>query len=169
MMLEPDSTNSTQEVVFDTYAGYRAHLLDTLRGAQHSLLIFDHDLAQTGLEEAAGIEAIDTLARAAAGEERIRILVRTPEHIERHCPRLLRLVERFGPRVRIKVAGEGVAVPDSCFAIADGRGFVTRFHRDRPRGKRIDGSNPETSRHAAQFETMWVSAKNGPTGAPLGI
>lgn len=168
-MHEPDVTRVPREAVFDTYTAYRAHLLDSVRHAEHSLLIFDHDLAQTGLEDAEGVEALDALARAAAGEERIRILVRTPEHIERHCPRLLRLVERFGPRIRIKVVGEGVALPDACFAVADSQGLVIRFHRDRPRGKRIDGANPETARYAAQFETIWVCAKNGPTGAPLGI
>lgn len=169
MKPEADATGAAQEVPFDTYAAYRAHLLDTVRRAEHSLLIFDPDLAQTGLEDAAGISAIDALARATAGEERIRILLRSAEHIERHCPRLLRLVERYGQRMRIKLIGEGMAVPDSSFVIADGSQLVTRFHHDRPRGKRIGGANPETARYAAQFETMWTSARNGPTGAPLGI
>lgn len=165
----PDIENEVKEAAFDTYSGYRAHLLDTVRRATHGLVLFDHDLAHTGLESSAAIEALDALARSLPGDDRIRILVRTPSHIEQHCPRLLKLVERFGQRIRIRVLGESATPPDSSFSVADRRMLVTRFHRDRPRGKRVDGANPETTRYTAQFETMWVSARNGPSGAPLGI
>ena len=165
----PDTENDVLEAAFDTWSVYREHLLDTLQRAKHGLILFDHDLAQTGLESSAAIEALDALARSLHGDDRIRILVRTPVHIERHCPRLLKLVERFGQRIRIRVVGESVTAPDSSFAVADPGMLVTRFHRDRPRGKRVDGPSPESTRYTAQFETMWISARNGPTGAPLGI
>ncbi|ATE59382.1 DUF7931 domain-containing protein [Thauera sinica] len=158
-----------QEYAFDTYAAYREHVLDAVRHATRSLVVFDRDLAQTGFESSAGIEALDTLARNVVGDEAIRILVCSPEHIEQYCPRLLKLVERYGRRMRIRVVGESVAHPDASFIVGDGSTLVTRFHHDRARGKRVDGPGADTSRHTAQFETMWVSAKDGPTGAPLGI
>lgn len=157
------------ECKFDTYAAYREQFLDALRNTRRSLLIFDRDLSQTALESRDGIEALDTLARDVVGEEPIRILVSTATYIEQSCPRLLKLVERYGPRMRIKVVAEGTAHPDGCFLIGDGRVLVTRFHVDRARGKRVDGASPDIARNAAQFETMWISAKIDPSGAALGI
>lgn len=154
---------------FDTYLAYREQLLDALHATRRSLLIFDRDLAETGLESGAGIEALDALARDVVGEEPIRLLVSSSTHVEQACPRLLKLLERYGPRMRLKVVADGAARPDACFMIGDGRLLVARFHPDRPRGKRADGPSPDIARYAAQFETMWISAKIGPSGAALGI
>lgn len=159
----------SHEHAFDTYAAYHGHVLDLLQRARRSLLVFDPDLAQTGFESAAGIEALDALACAAAREDSIRILLATPQHVERHCPRLLRLVERHGQRMRIRILADAAAPPDACFIVGDGETLVARFHRDRARGKHIHGPSAEASRYTAQFETMWIAARSGPTGAPLGI
>jgi hypothetical protein len=161
--------NDALETAFDTFADYRRHLLDAVHAAQRSLILFDRDFAQTGLEGSAGIDAIDGLARSVAGDNLVRILLCKAEHIEQRCPRFLKLVERFGNRVRIRIVGEEVPSPDASFAVADGNVLVTRFHHDRARGKRIDGASAETTRYAAQFETIWMNARSGPSGAPLGI
>jgi hypothetical protein len=154
---------------FDTYAGYRAALLEALELAHSDIALFDPDLRLTGLETPSAIASLERFCTGAMREDSARIVVHGPHYIERDCPRLLGLLSRFGHRLRVRITnatGRSLSQP---FLVVDGIHLVTRFHQDGPRGKICLDDNRSAAITFAQFETIWIAAHQGPTGAPLGI
>ncbi len=158
-----------EERLFDSYTEYRAAVLEALGLARSGLRIFDPDLAETGLESMAGVEALQALARTSPHQDAIRILLRDPAYLEREAPRLLHFVGRFGHRVAVRVVAEGSQLGDQAFLVADDRHFLVRFHTDRPRGKFCADDGEAAALAVAQFDTAWLAAQPGPSGAGLGI
>lgn len=155
---------------FDTYAGYRAALLAAIDGAQREILLFDPDLKETGLESIAGAEALNRFLLRSSAREAIRLLLGDPEFLDRHCPRLTRLLELHGHRFAVRIDGNDRLHPlHQPFAVVDGHHLVTRFHQDRPRGKACPDDAAVCAPLVAQFETIWIGAEPGKSGAPLGI
>ncbi|PKO56318.1 MAG: hypothetical protein CVU28_03375 [Betaproteobacteria bacterium HGW-Betaproteobacteria-21] len=161
--------NDAGEHPIDSWSEYRTAVLETIARAGSTLRIFDPDLSQTGLESIAGVDHLGALLQRSVQAEAIRILVRDPAFLERDCPRLMALLTRFGHRIAIRIASESLAMPESAFLIADGAHLVIRFHHERPRGKRCIEDGHAASERDAQFETLWESARTGPSGAPIGL
>lgn len=161
--------NEPAEHLIDTWSAYRSAVLETIARAGSTLLMFDPDLSQTGLETLAGVEHLSAMVLRSAQPEAIRIVVRDPHYLERDCPRLLGLLARFGHRVTIKLAGEHLAMPESAFLIADDTHLLVRFHHERARGKNCIDDPHAASECKAQFETLWINAETGPGGAPIGL
>jgi hypothetical protein len=154
---------------FDTYAAYRAALLAALDLAHQSVVLFDPDLRMTGLEAPHGIAALERFCAGATREDCVRIVVHAPDFIERDCPRLRNLLARFGHRLRVRVSPAALRHWSQPFLVVDRTHLVTRFHQDAPRGKICLDDARSAAITFAQFETLWISAQQGPTGAPLGI
>ncbi len=162
-------TDEPTEHRFDTFEAYRVTVRDAIAAARRSVTVFDHDLAETGFESAAVIEALAALAHTASRTDAIRILVRDPAYIENRCPRLWRFAAQFAHRLQVRVTGEGLELPDSCFVLVDDAVLVRRFHADRARGAMKRSPSPETARYAAQFETLWIGSNDGPGLSVLGL
>jgi hypothetical protein len=154
---------------FDTYAAYRAALLEALELARQQVVLFDPDLRMTGLETPRGIAALERFCAGATREDGARIVVHAPHFLERECPRLLTLLARFGHCLRVRVSPAVLRHWSQPFLVIDGTHLVTRFHQDAPRGKICLDDTRSAAITFAQFETLWISARQGPTGAPLGI
>lgn len=157
------------EYTIDTWADFRTAALETIALAQSTLLLFDFDLSQSGLESPAGVEHLTALLLRSAQPAAVRILVRDARHLEQNCPRLLGLLTRFGHRITVRVASTHLAIPESAFLIADLNHLLIRFHHERPRGKHCIDDTHSASECIAQFETLWTNAETGPSGAPIGL
>ena len=159
----------TSSQTFDTYARYREALLEALGQATQSIVIFDPDLRNTGLESPEGISALESFCLRVRVEESLRIAVHSASYIERNCPRLLNLVSRFGHRMQIRITSSAFRSIEQPFMIVDGVHLVTRFHRDNPRGKVCIDDAQSAFALLSQFESLWAAAQRGPSGIPLGI
>lgn len=154
----------------DSWTRYRRALLDALAQTHSGVRLLDPDLAATGLESAAGITALQEFLRRSAHPEAVRILLADTRFLDRDAPRLLHLREHFGHRIAIRrIALRDQAAADAPFLLGDDHILVTRFHRDRPRGRYASADAPGCAPLAAQFETIWVSAENVQSGARLGL
>ncbi len=158
-----------EERHFDTYAGYQTWVLEALGLARRTLLVFDPDLAGTGLESPAALAALRALALASPERNAIRILVRDARYLERNAPRLLDFIGRFGHRAAVRIAAGDNESVETSFLVVDGQHLVLRFHADRPRGKVCLADSGSLSVPAAQFETIWKTAQPGPSGTGLGL
>lgn len=153
---------------FASYSEYRSAMLDALGRATRTVVIFDPDLRETGLDNPASIAALETLCRASQRVDALRILVHSVDFIER-VPRLVALIAIFGHRATLRVTSASYQQQAQPFLVADERHFVTRFHEDGPRGKQGTDDLRSASALLGQFETMWVSGGSTTTGVPLGI
>lgn len=157
------------ERAIDSWVAYRSALIETVDRASSSLLIFDPDLAETGFDHPAGIDALKQLLLRSAQPVVIRILLQDSGYLERQCSRLLTLIGQYNQKMEVRLTTDLRALPDSAFVVADGVHLVTRFHCARPRGKYCIDDARSTAPHVAQFETLWVSATLGPSGVLLGL
>jgi hypothetical protein len=151
--------NGLNEQPFDTYASYQEAVMATIERAQSSLVIFDPDLAQTGLERRTAIDALTRLANLSTRADAIRILLRNADHVRRNAPQLQRFVSAFAHRVQLRCVSDERTLLERCFMVADGQWLVVRFHSDRPRGKFTGNIEGDAAQHLAQFETIWINAK----------
>ncbi|THF65746.1 hypothetical protein E6C76_09350 [Pseudothauera nasutitermitis] len=156
---------------FDTYAAYRTALLEAIARGAREILLFDPDLAETGLEAPAGAEALAAFLTRAGGGECVKLLVADAGHLEGRCPRLQLLLERHAHRITLRIAEDAAQSPSAYppFAVIDRHDLIIRFHHERPRGKICVDDPGACAPRIAQFETMWINSRPGQTRAPLGL
>lgn len=159
----------TEERTFDTFALYRDAVLELLESACHAIVLFDPDLAETGIESARGIELLSGFCDRALRTDALRIAVHDAGYIKRDCPRLLNVVARYGHRMSVRVTTRQYHDWLQPYMIVDNKHVVTRFHHDRPRGKISQDAPDVAAPLLTRFEAMWEQAQPGPTGIPLGL
>lgn len=164
--LQPDEAPSGH---FDTFEHYRQAVGDLLAHAERTLSIFDPDLSHTGLEHKQSVALLETLCRKTTQPDAIRILLIAPSHLQKHCPRLLRLVEQQAHRISIRLVSNPGVQDLAPFMIADQAHLLTRFHPDTARGKLALDDASQCAQPGLIFEGLWMASKPGPTGMTLGL
>jgi len=142
---------------FDTEAGYVAAIDAVLAVTQEALCVFDGDLARMELERQARCE---TLARilGACRESRLRIVLHDPAPLERHSPRLLKLLRDHSDRTEVRQTPKQLRHLADCFMLADARHGVVRFHSQHARGKCFIGDGEAARPWHERFEELWEAA-----------
>lgn len=163
------SDAASQPLPLDTLAEYRAQVLDRVALATARLDVFDHDLGEIGLESSSAIQALEQLCQRGVMPEAVRLLIRDPRFVEKSCPRLMLLLQRFAHRMELRLVRSSLPSHDQPFVIADDEAYVMRFHHDSPRGKSDTRDAAQCAHLRAHFETMWLSAQPGPSGTALGL
>lgn len=158
-----------EERTFDSYAEYRAAVLEALTEAQQTVAIFDPDLRDSGLENQAAVALLEALCGRSRRTDAVRILLHSTAWLEKECPRLLRLLARYGHCARVRTTPPGARGWKQPFLCVDGQRLVTRFHQDLPKGKICASASTTTAYFSTQFETFWTSGDDAAVGVPLGI
>lgn len=163
------SSPTVQE--FDTYAAYRAALLEAIRRAEREIVLFDPDLGETGLESQDGAEVLKHFLVRASGRECLRALLVDTGRLDRASPRLLHLLGTYGHKFAVRTApgDDPLQALHQPFAVIDRSHLVTRFHEDRPRGKACLDDPAACAPYFAQFETIWINAQPAQSGAVIGL
>jgi len=153
----------------ESYAEYRRGLHEVLGLARQTVAIYDPDLRECGLEHRERIALLESFCRDATREDALRILVCTPVHLERDCPRLVALLTRFRHCASVRVAGSAGCEDMPPIAIVDGAHLVTRFHPEQPRGRICVDDPRAAAGPLTQFETLWIGGECRTIGASLGV
>lgn len=161
--------DTPHEQTFDSYGEYRAALIGALENAQQTVIVFDPDLRETGLESPQGIEQLERLCSQSRRRDTLRILLHSTTWLQRDCPRLTRLLSHYAHCTSVRTADVGARGWSQPFLIADDRHLVTRFHQDLPRGKSSTDASGTLAHLATQFGTFWVNGETSAVGTPLGI
>ncbi|NMG45206.1 hypothetical protein GPA22_15920 [Aromatoleum toluvorans] len=161
--------DAPHEQSFDSYGGYRAALFDALEHAQQTVILFDPDLRECGLESRAGIAHLERLCSRATRRDALRILLHSAAWLEKECPRLTRLLGHYAHCASVRTTNASARTWSQPFLLADDNLLVTRFHQDLPRGKAITDGSGAHAHLALQFEASWLTADTSTIGTPLGI
>lgn len=164
-----DTPREQTEQTFDSYGDYRAALFAAIGNARQTLIMFDPDLHETGLESPQGIALLERLCAQSTRRDAVRILVHTTGWIERECPRLTRLLAHHSHCTCVRTVDPGARSWSQPFLIADERHVVTRFHQDLPRGKIGTDGAGGLALLATQFETFWMNGEASAVGTPLAL
>ncbi|MCD2515840.1 hypothetical protein LQ564_05865 [Massilia sp. G4R7] len=149
-MQEPSSTR------FDTRTEFATHLQACLQAAEHSLDLFDPDFAVFPL----GSSDFDTLLRAFLARGGVlRLAMHSPAHIERHYPRLLRLLRDYSHLVECRVTPKALHNLTDSFCIADDRHVLRRFHSDHMRGEMAFDTPASVDIPRQRFDAIWAESR----------
>ena len=151
--------NAMQEpttVRFDTRAGFEAQLRACLLAARTRLDLFDPDFSVFPL----GTIDVDAALRAfLAGGGVLRLAMHSPAHIERHYPRLQRLLRDYSHGVECRVTPRSLHGLTDSFCIADDAQVVRRFHSDHMRGEAAFASPGAVDLPRHRFDAIWIESR----------
>jgi hypothetical protein len=127
-----------------------------LQRARGRLDLFDPDFAAWPLG-APDVEATLRALLHAGGT--LRLALHEPRHIERACPRFLRLVRDYSHRVECRQSPRALRHLSDSFALADGLHVVRRFHCDHMRGEAAFDAPAAVELPAQRFEALWDESR----------
>lgn len=142
-------------VRFDTRRDCEAQFVACLEASRHSLDLFDPDHAVFPL----GASHVEPLLRAfLARGGRLRLALHDTAHIERHCPRLLRLLRDYGHACECRRTPRGLRQLTDSFCIGDAAHVVRRFHSDHLRGEAAFASPAACELPQHRFDAIWAES-----------
>ena len=151
-----ESDKAPRTARFDTRAEFEAQLRACLASAQRSLALFDPDFAVFPL----GTSEFDTALRAFLSRGGLlRLAMHEPGHIERHYPRLLRLLRDYSHAVECRVTPKALRNLTDSFCIADDTHVVRRFHSDHMRGEAAFDAPAAVDVPRHRFEAIWAESR----------
>lgn len=152
----------------DGLAEYAAAIDEIIGLARHQLLIFDYNLENMGFNGLARYDALHAFLLANS-RNRLSIVVKDPDYLDRHCPRMIMLLKRFGHNMAIhKTRPEASGAYDP-FCIADGEHFARRFHFDDPRGIVATDDPHQGKGLEMRFEQIWEASETAIYGDLAGL
>lgn len=148
--------NEVQRIPFNSRTEFAQHVQTCMARARRSLDLFDPDFALFNL----GSLEVDAILRAFVRDGgHLRLAMHRTDHIERDCPRFLRLLRDFGHRVECRVTPRSLRELTDSFCIADQSDIVRRFHSDHARGEASFGIAGAADVSKERFAGIWDESK----------
>jgi hypothetical protein len=141
---------------FDTRRDCEAQWRALLSRAARRLDLFDPDFAVFPLG-AVDVEA--TLRAFLRGGGLLRLALHNTTHLERHCPRFLRVVRDYSHAVECRQTPRSLRHLTDSFALADDVHVVRRFHSDHMRGEAAFDSPVAVELPAHRFAAIWEESR----------
>lgn len=149
--------NTPQTVRFDTRRELAAQWLALLARARLRLDLFDPDFAVFPLGSPEAERTLRAFLRAGGA---LRLALHDTAHIERHCPRFLRVARDYGHLVTCRQTPRTLRHLTDSFALADDLHVVRRFHSDHMRGETAFDSPGVAELPAFRFDALWHESQN---------
>ena len=141
---------------FDTRSALATQWRALLGRAGVRLDLFDPDFADFPLG-APDVEA--TLRAFLRIGGRIRLALHDTAHIERACPRFLRLLRDYSERIECRQTPRALRHLSDSFALADGVHVIRRYHCDHMRGEAAFDAPGAVELPAHRFEGIWEESR----------
>ena len=151
---------------FDTRRELEAQWRALLSRAQSRLDLFDPDFTSFPL----GAVDVETTLRSflrAGGV--LRLALHDPRHVERDCPRFLRVLRDYSQRVECRRTPQSLRHLTDSFALADGLHVVRRFHSDHMRGEAAFDTPTVVELPTERFAALWEESKPTLPSAVTGL
>jgi hypothetical protein len=163
-----DARPDPQEVRVDGNAEQSRAIDRLIDLAQHTLQVFDRDLAEGGWNGADRAERLARFLRRSRNA-RLSIIVHDTRHLETACPRLLALLKNYAHAMALWHTGPEARHAADALAIADGRHYLHRYHVDQP-GATLAIEMPQAAKPlVARFEEIWATGEPALGGSVLGL
>lgn len=156
----------SEEISFTTRKEFEQHVLDCVARAKGTLCLFDPDFAVFPL---AGSAADAALRHFLGQGGHLQLAMHETAHIERGCPRFLRLLKDYSHRIECRVTNRGLRNLTDSFAIGDDCHIVRRFHSDHMRGVAAFDSPIATEICRERFTGIWAESLPGLHATTTGL
>jgi hypothetical protein len=168
MMADDDSRAVPAAGKFETLADYRSAVHEAISHARRIVRIFDRDLEDGGYNSLERFDLLRAfLLRSRATQ--VQIALHDVDYVQRHCPRLLILLQQFSHSVSIhQTTPEAREVSDG-LVISDDAHFVHRFHFEHARGEWVLNGLARTQPWLRRFEEIWHVSVPAVSATTLGL
>lgn len=139
-------------VRFDTRRALQAQWLALLARARRRLDLFDPDFAVFPLGAPEAEAALRAFLR---GGGVLRLALHDTAHVERHCPRFLRLLRDYSQLAECRQTPRSLRHLTDSFALADELHVVRRFHSDHLRGEAAFDAPTVAELPLLRFGALW--------------
>ncbi len=123
---------TTQHVMLSSESDYETAIDQVIKNAERTLHIFDTDLTTGGYSTAMRSEILRSFLMKNRSNRLIIILHET-NHLTRHAPHLMRLLQMHSHAITIQQTQEHGRIASDPLVIADAKHYVHRFHADHAR------------------------------------
>ena len=141
---------------------------DLIALARQHIRVFDHDLSQTGWNDAARVELLAAFLRETRGR-RLDIIVHDTRYLEANCPRMQNLLRGYSHAITVYKTGPGARIATDPLLIIDGRHYLHRFHFEQPRAAMGINQPERTQPLANRFDEIWATGESVAAGSVLGL
>lgn len=163
-----DDVPQTEYLQFDTEADYQAAVDRLLAAAGRELRIFDPDLAALRLNAPQRVAQLQQFL-AASRTRRLLIAVHDPEHLTRHCPRMMALLARYAHAIQVNCTHEEIRNLQDSFLVLDQNHYVRRPVAQHFRGALGLHDETEALTMRTRFQEIWSASFPGVSASTLGL
>jgi hypothetical protein len=157
-----------RRTILSSRSEYLAAFDELVAVTRRELRIFDPDCAQLELNSPGRHEQLRQFLLASR-DNRLFVAVHDPEHLRRHCPRMLRLVAEFSAAIEIRqTEGEATQAQD-CLVIADMEHFLRRAVAAQPRGVYCINEYQDARGFRERYDEIWTSSIPAVSATTLGL
>lgn len=153
---------------FETRAGFQAAVERLLAEPGRELRIFDPDASALELNQAGRIAALERFLQASR-TRRLYIVLHDPEHVQRHCPRMMSLLGRYSHAIQIHRSHEEIAELQDAFLVLDSVHYVRRPVAAFFRGAIGLSDETEALAMRGRFNEIWASSYPAVSANTLGL
>jgi hypothetical protein len=132
------------------------------------LRIFEPDGAALRLNSPARIAQLENYLRASR-TRRIQLVVHHPEHLTRHCPRLLNLLKLFNHAMQINRTHEEIRSLQDAFMVLDAAHYLRRPVAEHYRGTIGLHDENEAQGMRSRFLEIWSASYPGISSTTVGL
>ncbi len=151
-----DQIVEKQVLPFNSRTEFGLHVQSCLARAKRTLDLFDHDFVLFNL---GSLDADNVLREFLRAGGRMRLAMHQSTHLERHCPRFMRLLRDFGHLAECRVTSRALRQLTDSFCIGDDVDIVRRFHSDHARGEAAFGVPGSADIARERFAGIWDESK----------
>ena len=153
---------------FDTEADYQAAVDRLLEQDGRELRVFDPDLQSLRLNAPERIARVESFLLASR-TRRLYIVLHEPDHLTRHCPRMMRVLARFAHVIQVNRTQHEIRELQDAFLVLDSEHYVRRPVARFFRG--AIGIHDETEALAmrTRFGEIWSASYPAVSATTLGL
>lgn len=152
--------------LFSFRSEFHRAVLDLLARSRHSLVLADYDFSDWPIESPAGCAEISRLLRQP--DASLRLVVHSPEWLERHGARFGQLRQVFAGRIECRQAPAAIAAGEGLM-IGDRIHLLRRAHYQAFRGRLLLAMPESVEPWSRKYEQLWQESAPCLTGTTTGL
>jgi hypothetical protein len=153
---------------FDTRAEFREAVDRLLEQPGRELRVFDPDGTSLQLNDPARIEKLEGFLQASR-TRRLYMVVHSPDHIQRQCPRLMNLLARYSHAIQIYRTGDEIRELQDAFLVLDAAHYVRRPVATFFRGALGLADETEGLAMRSRFMEIWAASYPAVSSTTAGL
>jgi hypothetical protein len=153
---------------FDTSEGFQAAVDRILQQPGRELRVFDPDGAALRLNDSGRIGSLERFLQSSR-TRRLYLVLHDPNHLQRHCPRMMSLLARYSHAIQIHRTQEEIRELQDAFMVLDSVHYLRRPVAAFFRGAIGLADENEALAMRARFNEIWQASYPAVSSTTVGL